>query len=377
MIIKSLQLKNFKQYQALELDFQEGLVGIIGKNGAGKSTIFEGILLCLFGSINTDKDFYKTSWAADKEAVSLELTFEVNQKVYRVQRSFRGKKLTHQAALYDQKEVQIANGASTVNEEVAKTIGMDKEAFTRSIFSGQKELGVLSNTRGEERKRMIRKMIGLDNLDKIQQLIRDDRNSIKKQIQGQEALLLSTEEVKRIEQEIKQLKKILKTQLLQLEKVGKNLQKQQDKYVQAKEVFEMQLKKDQRFRQLKNELNNYHLLLEELDQQLLQQKSRIEELKQKKAEQIQLAPQIKIHLDNKTRKNLMEEEKQKFNEAQKLEQTQILYQDRIKEIRQNIQTCQKAVEAKGRLEKAQEQQNHQIKQLKIELEALELNLQNV
>ena len=49
MILNTLRLSNYKQYSHLELAFREGLVGIIGKNGAGKSTIFEAILYCLFG----------------------------------------------------------------------------------------------------------------------------------------------------------------------------------------------------------------------------------------------------------------------------------------------------------------------------------------
>ncbi len=49
MILNSLHLENYKQYRRLELVFREGLVGIVGKNGAGKSTIFEAILYCLFG----------------------------------------------------------------------------------------------------------------------------------------------------------------------------------------------------------------------------------------------------------------------------------------------------------------------------------------
>jgi len=49
MIFNNLKLTNYKQYAALSLDFREGLVGMSGKNGAGKSTIFEAILYCLFG----------------------------------------------------------------------------------------------------------------------------------------------------------------------------------------------------------------------------------------------------------------------------------------------------------------------------------------
>ena len=45
MILNSLDLLNFKKYTEKSFKFDEGLVGIIGKNGSGKSTIFEAILL--------------------------------------------------------------------------------------------------------------------------------------------------------------------------------------------------------------------------------------------------------------------------------------------------------------------------------------------
>ncbi|MBK6995824.1 MAG: AAA family ATPase [Lewinellaceae bacterium] len=55
MILNTLRLSNYKQYSHLELAFREGLVGIIGKNGAGKSTIFEAILYCLLAATKATK----------------------------------------------------------------------------------------------------------------------------------------------------------------------------------------------------------------------------------------------------------------------------------------------------------------------------------
>mgnify|MGYP000350718527 CR=1 FL=1 len=168
MILKKLQLKNFKQYGKLELDFREGLVGIVGKNGSGKSSVFEAILLCLFGTISLDKNHYKSSWVELKESVFLELIFEVQGKNWRVIREFRGKALAPKAGLFNQNEDMVATDSKPVTQEIIRLLGMDKDAFTRSVFSGQKELGVISNTKGEERKRMVRKMVGLDKLDDIQ-----------------------------------------------------------------------------------------------------------------------------------------------------------------------------------------------------------------
>ena len=82
MIIRQLTLRNYKQYTSLDLVFEEGLVGIIGRNGAGKSTIFEAILYCLFGyeQHSGSKNFVRPTYASDDAApVELKLAFLFGQ----------------------------------------------------------------------------------------------------------------------------------------------------------------------------------------------------------------------------------------------------------------------------------------------------------
>jgi len=135
------------------------------------------------------------------------------------------------------------NGSATaVNGVVSQLIGMDKDAFTRSIFSGQKELGILSNTRGEERKKMVRKMIGLDNLDQIQKLVREDRNILKNSVKGQQALLLGTDDLKTINTKIKELEKEHKAIQKKLRSDQQKLDKKNTAYQEAKKAFNLQLK---------------------------------------------------------------------------------------------------------------------------------------
>ena len=42
MILRRLRLKNYRKYRTLELEFPTGLIGVMGRNGSGKTTIFEG-----------------------------------------------------------------------------------------------------------------------------------------------------------------------------------------------------------------------------------------------------------------------------------------------------------------------------------------------
>ncbi len=312
MIFRHLHIENFKQYEDLQLDFREGLAGIIGRNGSGKSTIFEAILLCLFGSSNSQKEFYRSSWVAPDKHVLLELLFELNTKTYRVRREFRGKSLTHQAGLYDSNDRLIASSASAVSQEVAHLIGMDRETFTRSIFSGQKELGILSETKGEQRKLMVRKMTGLNNLDRIQQLIRDDRNIQRRMIQGQQALLLPKEELKQLEKEIKTLEKSLLREGKTLEKLEAGMQKKETAYQKLKAVFNQLNEQYRQHSELGNEQSKYEAGLEHLGNQLVELSQKLKDLNALKASLKQRQPAIKSYLKEKERLQKLDQKKQQF-----------------------------------------------------------------
>ncbi len=198
MLLNALHLENYKQYRHLDLEFREGLVGIIGKNGAGKSTLFEAILYCLFGKDVSNKELIRSAFASPKATVTLQLDFTLGEALYRVRREFRGKALATNAELY-KNDVLVAKGVMPVNDEIVKVLHLERDAFRRSVFSGQKELSQLSDTTGEARKKMVRKMLGLDTLDDIQVAVNADRKSLENQILGQRQNLLTETDIQALE----------------------------------------------------------------------------------------------------------------------------------------------------------------------------------
>ncbi|MFN0173504.1 MAG: AAA family ATPase [Saprospiraceae bacterium] len=253
MILNTLRLSNYKQYSHLELEFREGLVGIIGKNGAGKSTIFEAILYCLFGRDEGNKAHVRTAFADPKSTVELQLDFSIGEIGYRVRREFRGKALAVGAEFY-KNDVLISKGVSPVNDELVKVLHMERDAFKRSVFSGQKELSELSDTSGEARKRMVRRMLGLDTLDDVQTRVNAELRELSSQAAGQRQNLLADDAMKSLKIEMAEREKALKVNNQAAKKERQILQDIQEKHLAEKEKFDREEARFKRHSTLRNEL---------------------------------------------------------------------------------------------------------------------------
>ena len=284
MILTSIEIKNYKKYKEFSLSFGDGLIGVIGKNGSGKSTIFDAINFALYGDTRGEKQTIKNSNSTSKDIVQVSLEFEIDGKSYKVIRELRGKTLVAKAYLYDSEENLLSSTAKEVTAEVTKLVGMNKEAFMHTVFASQKELTSLSELKNEDRKKIIRKLLGLEKIDKIEQEIKsnitelnrdiksflevvmDDKevDSLKKQKQEQEkAMKLYHDEIKIIENEFKTTSK-------ELENIEKSLKT-------------LQIKKDEFFG-LENELKLLDSSLQNQKTNRLQLDKKLQTLKQKQTE---------------------------------------------------------------------------------------------
>jgi exonuclease SbcC len=101
MILKHIKLTNFRQYPRLELEFKNGITGIVGRNGAGKSTILEAISWCLFGNraARTGKEGIKRQTASPADPCGVELEFVLGNTSYCLTRSLIGKSNRSEASL--------------------------------------------------------------------------------------------------------------------------------------------------------------------------------------------------------------------------------------------------------------------------------------
>lgn len=238
MTLKTLSLQNFKRYAFYEMAFEEGLCGILGRNGSGKSTIFEAVFFALYGEYK-NKELLKT--AGTEGNVKVELTFFINEKEYTVIREFRGRVMTASASLKCGDET-TTTGAKEVTVAITKLLGMGKEAFLHTVFASQKELTALSSMKNDDRKTMMRRLLGLEKIDKIEGLIRDTLRDLNRDIKNDSAQLMSEEALKALQTDQTAKEQALKALEVQIKTLEAEQQKIKQAYESAKAAVDLQQK---------------------------------------------------------------------------------------------------------------------------------------
>ncbi|NEB04134.1 SMC family ATPase [Streptomyces sp. SID13726] len=158
------------------LEFTDkNLVGILGDTGAGKSTLLEVILYALYG---------RTSWGAHGsqliadgcEKMSVDFTFAVDGTPWRVTRIFHKKSSTAQVSLST--EGTTVNGATKVNARIEQLLNLDFGSFQSAVVLPQGKFDTLLNSSGTDRTKLLRSLLGIDELQRLRQRAADQRTRL-------------------------------------------------------------------------------------------------------------------------------------------------------------------------------------------------------
>ena len=170
MRIKYLELRNYRKFEHVKLEMPDGVIGIIGSNGVGKSTLVESIAWALFGNkeeiVRGSKESVRRAGIGTNEPTRVRLEFSYANEDYSITREMSGKALSMDATLEVNGKL-AARGASEVTKEIEKKLGMDYKSFFISVFARQKELAALSSLNDAERRDLIVRMLRIDRLDDI------------------------------------------------------------------------------------------------------------------------------------------------------------------------------------------------------------------
>ena len=164
MIFKKLTLQNFKSHINTEIEFNKGTTIILGDNGAGKSSIFEGINFALYKKYNTKSlnDLINTQ----SESMAVTLSFLIGNQEYKVKRTRSQKKSTAELfVLQENNYNSVVSGDKEVNNYIEELLEIDADLFLNAIYIRQGEIDSLVTQKASERKKNISKLLRLDNLE--------------------------------------------------------------------------------------------------------------------------------------------------------------------------------------------------------------------
>jgi exonuclease SbcC len=176
-----LELQNFRQHARTAITFSRGLTGIIGPNGAGKSTILEAIAWALYGNAAArgTRDSIRFTRAERGASVRVTLSFELAGHRYRITRG-----LTSAECHLDDAPGPVANTITGVTELVQQRLGMTRDEFFNTYFTGQKELDGMRTMGAAERAQFLSRVLGYERLSTARDVARERRRSLVGEIAG-------------------------------------------------------------------------------------------------------------------------------------------------------------------------------------------------
>ena len=228
------------------MTLRDGVTVLIGKNGAGKSSIIEAITFNLYGKVKqgTNKDTIRRVGADDSEKTYTSIDFHIGDIHYRCRR-YLSPKGTTIASLYSYTEEEYENlllqkdktaldktlgtelGTSTtgVTDKICQLLGVSYDGFKASFVAPQKGLDSLASLTLENRKKFFLDLLGYSRLDKIKTEISSEVNSLK----GTTTILeRQSIDINEVEEQIKTITEQLKSDNASLNK-GLNCMEKWDK----------------------------------------------------------------------------------------------------------------------------------------------------
>ena len=181
MLINRLRLVNFRQHEDTDLVLGAGLTGIIGPNGAGKTTLLEAIAWAMYGTpaARGSKDSIRRRGAGPRARVAVELDFTLGPHQYRVIRGLDTAEL-----FQDGEATPVANSIGAVTEKITRLLGMTRDEFFNTYFTGQKELAVMAAMQPADRARFLSRVLGYERLRTAQDRLKERRTALRARLEA-------------------------------------------------------------------------------------------------------------------------------------------------------------------------------------------------
>ncbi len=163
-----LELKGFSTFRdQTVIDFTDvDLVAFVGPTGAGKSTIIDGIIFALYGSVVRYKASNLVAPVINQlsNEARIRLDFTVGDRLYTavrvVRRTAKGA-TTKEARLVSNDEV-LAGNARELDDAIEALLGLSFDQFTKTVVLPQGEFARFLTEAPEARQSLLRRLLGME-----------------------------------------------------------------------------------------------------------------------------------------------------------------------------------------------------------------------
>jgi DNA repair exonuclease SbcCD ATPase subunit len=153
MIVKYLELHNYRQHDHLREVFEGNLIGVLGPNGSGKSHFMDAMEFGFAGKVPRQDKSDMLSWGAEEGYVKV--GFEHNGVDGEIYREIHSTK-----ASFTYGELKVS-GITKVNNAIAEATGLDADICKQAVFVHQKEVDAVLFTEPSVRQMAWQRLCGL------------------------------------------------------------------------------------------------------------------------------------------------------------------------------------------------------------------------
>lgn len=163
MLVRRLELQNFRCFAEAELDFGMGLIGVRGRNGTGKTSLLEAIDFGLYGQRYGMPS--RRSGAPPGEPLRVFVQLDIDARKVEVERKSDTAWLSVDGG-------PKLRGLTEVSKEVSRLLGLTRRQFDSTYYARQKEVQSFADSKS--RRDSLERLLGLTQLSTATDLAKDD-----------------------------------------------------------------------------------------------------------------------------------------------------------------------------------------------------------
>jgi exonuclease SbcC len=262
-MLNEIELSNFLSHSNTKLKFNKGVTVFVGQNGAGKSSIIDGITFALFGqhTRNSNRGLVRRGATQAYSKVN----FSISGKQFEAIRKIDAKG-TVSAQFFEKKDdalIPLAAGerkqfGESMTKTIESLIGMDFDKLKVASIVQQGELNSIINADPKKFKELVNAIIGIDKLDIAFEIMKDVIDNFRVSIK--EKLEYDDRDIESLKIKMDLLTKEISFAEPQREELTKKKKIQEDELVQLQNKIDSESTKEIKIKELetrKSELIQY------------------------------------------------------------------------------------------------------------------------